>query len=343
MANIMKNLPEVNVSFNDLYSMLVEPIRSKLLLTGIELKVFNHLEEPTSAQAVTEAIGTHPVNTRIFLDGLVTSDLAVKRDGLYQNTTVTQTFLTEGCPTYLGDFLTFSYQWSVPALKDMTRLVMEGPPSSSKGDASSEEIWAQGAKVMANSQRSVSGPMAAKVISELPEFQSFDKMLDLGGGPGLIGISIVAAHPSMKGVIFDRPSVVKVAEAFISEYEMEDRMEVIGGDYTCDPIGKGYDLIWASATFNFYKKNIDMIIKNIYNALNPGGVFASLSDGLTNERTGPGIMALSWVPMALMGQDLGLDQGFIADSMLKAGFRSVRSRTLETAMGPMDLDIGRKA
>ena len=47
--------------------------------------------------------------------------------------------------------------------------------------------------------------------------------------------------------------------------------------------------------------------------------------------------------MALIGQDMGLDQGFIADSMLRAEFKSVRSRTLETPMGPMDLDIGRKA
>jgi hypothetical protein len=39
---------------------------------------------------------------------------------------------------------------------------------------------------------------------------------------------------------------------------------------------------------------------------------------------------------------MGFDQGFIADSMLRVGFRSVRSRTLEMSMGPMDLDIGRK-
>ena len=53
-------------------------------------------------------------------------------------------------------------------------------------------------------------------------------------------------------------------------------------------------------------------------------------------------MVTGWLPMALTGQDMGFDQGFIADSMLRVGFRSVRSRTQEMAMGPMDLDIGRK-
>ncbi|MEA2074902.1 MAG: methyltransferase dimerization domain-containing protein, partial [Euryarchaeota archaeon] len=80
----MKKLPEVNESFEDMYRMLVAPIRSKLLLTGIELKVFNHLSEPKSAEAVAEVIGTHPVDTRLFLDGLAASDLLEKNDGLYQ-------------------------------------------------------------------------------------------------------------------------------------------------------------------------------------------------------------------------------------------------------------------
>ena len=92
----MKNLPEVNVSFKDLYGMLIAPIKSKLLLAGMELKVFNWLSEPKSAEAVAEAIGAHPGNTRLFLDGLAASDLVVKKRGLYQNTPVTRTFLEEG-------------------------------------------------------------------------------------------------------------------------------------------------------------------------------------------------------------------------------------------------------
>jgi hypothetical protein len=68
-----------------------------------------------------------------------------------------------------------------------------------------------------------------------------------------------------------------------------------------------------------------------------------LHEGLTHERTKPDAMVLSMTPMALMGQDMRFDQGFIADSMLRVGFKSVRSRTLDTDWGPMDLDVGRKA
>ena len=212
----MKKLPEVNESFEDLYKMLIAPIKSKLLLTGIELGVFNQLSEPRSANAVAEALGTHSENTRLFLDGLTASDLTVKRNGLYQNTPVTQAFLVEGRSTFLGQMFTLQAQMWDPALNDMSRLVKEGAPQHSPdADMGSEEMWAQFAAFMANYERAGVAQQAVEVVSELPEFSSFRKMLDLGGGPGVTGIAIVGAHPSMKGVIFDRPAIIKVAETFI--------------------------------------------------------------------------------------------------------------------------------
>ena len=339
----MKKLPEVDVSFKQLYRMLIGPIKWKLLLMGIELKVFNHLSQPRSAKAVAKAIGTHPENTRLFLDGLVASDLLKKKEGLYQNTVVTQTFLVEGSQTYLGQMFTSMAQMFDAPLNELLRLVREGPPSQQEAEMGSEEMMSQLAPIYAANERAGLAQQAVEIVSGLPEFPSFRKMLDLGGGPGLVGIAIVSSHPSMRGVIFDRPAIVKVAETFIKEYGMGDRMEVLGGDYNQDSIGEGYDLIWASNALNFARHNMDSLMKKIYNALNPGGVFIVLHEGLTNERTKPDVMVISMITMTLMGQDICFNQGEIADSMLRVGFKSVRSRTLDTDWGPMDLDIGRKA
>ena len=43
-----------------------------------------------------------------------------------------------------------------------------------------------------------------------------------------------------------------------------------------------------------------------------------------------------------MGQDMGLDQDFIVDSMLCVGFKFVYPHTLDTDWGLFDLDIRRK-
>ncbi len=241
--------------------MLIAPIRSKLLLTGIELKVFDVLSEPKSHKDVAEAIGTHPRNTRLFLDGLAAMDLLQKKDGLYRNSPVAQAFLVEDSPTYLGRLLIFM-KADDQVLQNLSKLVKEGPPPPPEKPPFSEEALAKGVVMMAEVERAGYAQMATKTVLELPEFPSFRKMLDLGGGPGLIGMSIVAAHPSMKGVIFDLPPVIQKTKAYIKEYGMEDRMEVLGGNLNRGSFGEGYDLVWASGVFQFAADN-DSVVKKV--------------------------------------------------------------------------------
>lgn len=337
----MKKLPEVNQSYEDLFKMLLAPIRSKLLLTGIELKVFNALSEPRSADAVAQAIGTHPRNTSVFLNGLTAMDLLQKKDGLYSNSPIAQAFLVENSPTFVGRLFTVMKP-DDQVLQNLHQLVKEGPPPPPEKPLFSEEALAEGVVMMADVERAGYAQKAAEIVVELPEFPSFRKMLDLGGGPGLIGMAIVDAHPTMKGVIFDLPAVVKETQKFIQEYDMVGRMEILGGDLNCDPIGEGYDCVLACNSLQFARE-LDSVMKKIYDALNPGGVFVSLYPfGQTNERTKPESTVLNLLSMALMGQEVGVDQGYIAESMLRVGFKSVRSRILHTPIFQMDLDIARK-
>jgi predicted O-methyltransferase YrrM len=337
----MKKLPEMNLSYEVLYKMLITSIRSKLLLTGIELKVFNVLSEPKSSKDVAKAIGTHSRNTKVFLDSLVAVDLLQKKDGLYRNSPVAQAFLVENSPTYLGRVFTF-LKASDQFLQNLPKLVKEGAPSPPEKPSFAEEELAKGVAMMADIERAGDAQEAVNILLGLPEFPSFQKMLDLGGGPGLIGMAIVDAHPKMKGVIFDLPPVVKETKKFIKEYEMEDRMDVIGGDFNLDSIGEGYDLVWASGVLQFVD-DIDSVVKKVYDALKPNGVFVSVMPfGQTHERTKPEATVLSLLSIALIGQEVGVDRGYIADSMLRVGFKSVHSRNIDTFMVPMELDIGRK-
>jgi SAM-dependent methyltransferase len=337
----MKKLPEVNLNYEGLYRMLITPIKTKLMLTGIELKAFNQLREPKSAEAVAEAIGAHLRNTRLFLNGLAAMDLVEKKDGLYENSPISQAFLVEGSPTYLGRVFT-AMKPEDQFLLNLPKLVKEGPPPPPEKPMFSEEALAEGVVIMADIERAGYAQEAVNIVLELPEYSSFLKMLDLGGGPGLIGMAIVNAHPLMKGVIFDLPPVVEKSKSFIREYDMEQRMTVLGGDFNRDPIGEGYDLVFACSSLQF-AKDIDTVVKKVYDALNPGGVFVSLFPfGQTHECTKPETTVLSLISMALMGQETEIDHGYVADSMLHVGFKTVHSRTLDTFMGSMEFDIARK-
>lgn len=329
------------MDYGELYKMLFPPIRTKLLLTGIELRIFNILIDPASAEDVAKVLKTHPKNTQIFLNALAASSLIYKKKGLYQNKPLAQTFLVEGSQTYLGKMLAFMAKTDAP-LENLTQLIKEGPPPKPQTPQFSEEMITQGIEIMVNTERAGDAQIALKLVSKLPEFPSFQKMLDLGCGPGLIGMAIVDAHPSMKGVLFDLPPVVKIAESYLKEYKMEKRMEVLGGDFNKDSIGERYDLIFSSNSLQF-ALDIDIVLKKIYDGLNPKGVFISIFGfGQSHEGTKPESLILGLLTMALMGQETQIPRGHIADSMLRVGFKSVHSQTIITAWGTMELDIGRK-
>lgn len=83
-------------------------------------------------------------------------------------------------------------------------------------------------------------------------------------------------------------------------------------------------------------------MKRIYTAVKPGGYFVSFQDGMTHEHTKPDTMPGHLADQLTTGVDFSLDQGAVAESALRCGFRWVQSRTIETPMGPMDMDIALK-
>ena len=183
----------------------------------------------------------------------------------------------------------------------------------------------------------------AGIVSDLPGFADFERIMDLGGGHGVFVLHFLEAHPTLQGVVFDRPSVLEVARSFARKFGLDSRLETVAGDYLNDDIGEGYDLIFASATLNFAKGRLEPLVEKIHAALKPGGYFLSFQDGMTHERTRPEIM----LAHPALFPDLGTGflcstRGEIAEAMMWAGFRQVRSRTLETPMGAMDLDVARK-
>ncbi len=338
----MKELPMMTMNYGKLYQFFTGSLKARLMMTGIELKIFNLLENFCSAEDAARDMDTHPENTRRFLDALATIDLVEKKNGLYRNLPIAQTFLGEGSPTYIGEMLQMNERY-VDSLKNMTRLVKEGPVGEdAQTELASQELWAKVTRASAAWVTSGMGLKVAGIISKLPGFSEFQRMLDLGGGHGMFALYTVNAHPFMKGIVFDRPAVVEIAREFIREYGMEDRLDVAPGDYMADDIGTDYDLIWASATLNFAKGNMDFLIDKIYRAVKPGGYFISFQDGMTHERTKPDTMLGHLADQLTTDIDLSLDQGFVADSMIRCGFRSVRSRTIDTPMGAMDMDIARK-
>ncbi len=336
-------LPDITITPKPLFELFYGTTKSWILVTAVDLKVFDLTVENKTAPEIAASLKTHEANTTLFLNALCSIHLLEKENGAYRNTELSNTFLVQGKDCYLGEFLMCFDQWGFQTREQMADAIKNGPAPKGKNSDDMGAMFASQVKSMRNHSRSGVSQLMAKEISRLPEFPGMKKMLELGGAHGMDCIAVTQKSDSLKGIVFDNPAVIKTTREIIAEYDMEKRVTVMEGDYATDSIGSGYDLIYAKATLNFFKNNFQPLFTKIHHALNPGGVFIAVHDGLTEEGTKPADMVISWLPTGLASRDFSLDRDAIPDAMLQAGFKTVKVTPLPFAMGEsMDMCIGKK-
>ena len=338
----MKKLPVIEDSWRDIYELSKKKVQGDILIAAINWHLFDLMREPCPVSVIAEKRQLNQRNLELFLNCLAGMDLIKKDRGLFSNTQKSNAFLVSSSPSYIGTFLNFMDAWHGHFAANLEVLVTHGPSAGQTVHTMSDpSVWAKSARDSAACQFGAAQNMT-EIVRCMPEFPGMRKMLDLGGGAGFYTIGIISAHPTMQGVVFDQPAVATVARETIKAYGAEDRVSVMAGDYKTDTFGGGYDLVFASATLNFVKGSLHDICRKIYDSLNPGGVFIAHQDGITHDRTKPVYHVADTLASEMMGMDLLLPRGMVADAMLESGFTSVRSFPIESNTGDMDVDIARK-
>jgi hypothetical protein len=70
----------------------------------------------------------------------------------------------------------------------------------------------------------------APTVAAAYDFSATETLVDVGGGHGQMLASILQAHPTLYGVLFDLPNVVAGASPLLDGAGVADRCQVIGGD-----------------------------------------------------------------------------------------------------------------
>lgn len=84
--------------------------------------------------------------------------------------------------------------------------------------------------------------LAAQAILAAFDFSHFNVVMDVGGGTGQLISSILVAHPHLRGVLFDRPSVVASARPVLEQHAVADRCACSAGDFFTE-VPRGADAI----------------------------------------------------------------------------------------------------
>jgi len=308
-------------------------IRWQLISSAIKHHVFDHIKEWTVAGTVAGKLGGRTDRTEIFLDALVSCGYLEKCCGRYRNSSLSARYLVSDSEKYQGRLVLSLASRRLYGLDDIMSLI--AAKDAAVFNLGNEPVWTESFENLIPFQKMV-GLNAVETVVSLEGLNTDGRFLDLGGGPGFIGISILDTFPSMSMTLFDLPSVIEMAQKIHG-----DRISYISGSYSKDDIGSGYDLIWASRSL-YYADDLHALLCKIAGALNAGGYFISVHEGLYNEKTQPQEVIISRLGVALSGSDVSFGRGEIEDAVSESGLTIVGSRISGDSGGEADVIIARK-
>jgi SAM-dependent methyltransferase len=103
------------------------------------------------------------------------------------------------------------------------------------------------------------------------DFAGTRVLADVGGGRGTFLASVLAAHPGMRGILFDQPHVVAHAKAVLAAARVRERCEIVGGSFL-DSVPSGADTYALSNMLaDWDDASAVKIFKNVRRALTGAG------------------------------------------------------------------------
>lgn len=107
-------------------------------------------------------------------------------------------------------------------------------------------------------------------VVKLYDFSNVRKVIDIGGGYGVLMTAILKANPHISGCILDLQYVLRKTKVFIKNKNLEQRCKSIDCDFF-KKIPKGYDIyLMSNIIHDWNDEKCKILLKNCFNAMEPG-------------------------------------------------------------------------
>lgn len=327
---------------NILWSNQLAAIKSASVVAALKLGVFDALSEPKTLAETAKSLQLESQHLELLVKALVSlSLLETTANSYYQNTAASQRYLCRNSMYFCGDSFLFRHQSLGSFAKALPEQLKK--PATAKGQQiTPNKQWAQAAQVqLAQEQQAISGATALGLLQNRAEFKQASKLLDLGGGPGLIARQLADVNSDLEVTIFDLPESIAVAKQNFVDEAYKNRSHFLSGSFSSDSFGQGYDIIWCSSVF-YFSENLPGLLNKLFKALKPGGMLVSVHAELPDNPQDLEQVYFYYLPLLMRGLKVCV-QGELSQLMADAGFTEIeQQQVLTLPMTPMQCLYAKK-
>jgi len=189
-------------------------------------------ERPQHAEELAAAVGANADALYRLLRVLAAEGVFAERDdGAFEMTDLAQFMRGEAMAAAA---LHWGADWHYEAWSALLHSIRTGQPAF--GEVHGVDHFAyldrepEAMRVFQASMTATSAFPDAGVLHAY-DFAGIERLVDVGGGHGRLLGGILARHPEMQGVLFERPDVLGPARDHLARVGVLDRCEVVGGDF----------------------------------------------------------------------------------------------------------------
>jgi SAM-dependent methyltransferase len=242
--------------------------KSCALHAAVKLDLFTIIGDSSLAgDEIAERAGADTHGAITLLNALAALELLEKENGKFSNTDATAAYLVSTSKRYIGHLIrhhaNLAESWT-----HLEKAVRTGRPireRSSGSTGSTQEDFLRGM----HTQAMGIAPITVRDI----DLGGRKRLLDLGGGPGTWAIHYALANAELTATVFDLEGSRPFAEQTIAQFNVSDRVEFVGGDYTTDQLPGGYDVAWLSHILHAEAPEIcRAVVQKAVGALNEDGL-----------------------------------------------------------------------
>ncbi|MCZ7407056.1 methyltransferase [Parvimonas micra] len=285
----------MDIKPNIYYKTILQYREAELLFEALKLDIFSYLDEPIALEEFVNLTNYHRENTKYFLSALLSSGYIEKNNLKYCNTLLSKIYLSKNSPQYIGEVILFREKLGSitnigDKIKDNSLTQYYEPNFPKLAEIVHNEMYITGR--VDDFNREIKQLFIEKDRSY--------KVLDLGGGSGVLSIEFVRNFPNSTAYVFETPDVARTSKKIIEHNHMKDKIFVIEGDFNVDDIGNDYDLIIASGIFNFVDIDTTEFMNKLSSALVLNGKLLIIATFFDNEEY-PKEHILNWLRSYMNG------------------------------------------